>query len=184
MSRDMDNCRGSGIGVFVQCEKGYVVVPSYSEAIAFDNEGRQVQHWDQGGGHHENWLEAIAARDPKKLNAEIEEGHRSSSLCHTANVSYQLGKKVRTGEIAEQIAYHELLSVAFDRMLGHLRGHGVDVDGSEPVLTMGEWLAVDPSTESFVDNDSANELRTREYRQPFAVPDIERELATQAASAG
>ncbi|RIK83849.1 MAG: dehydrogenase [Planctomycetota bacterium] len=182
-SGEMDRYRGSQIGVFVQCEKGYVVIPSYSEATAFDHEGRQVKHWQQGGDHHDNWLEAIAARDPQKLNAEIEVGHRSSALCHTANVSYRLGKKLPTPEIAERIAYDELLSVAFDRMLGHLRAHGVAVDGSEPVLTMGEWLTVDPATESFVGNDAANELRTRQYRQPFEVPDIERELATQAAAA-
>ena len=35
--RNMDNYRGSRIGVIVQCENGYVVVPSYSSATAFDN---------------------------------------------------------------------------------------------------------------------------------------------------
>ena len=34
----MDNYRGSRIGVIVQCERGYVLVPSYVEAIAYDNE--------------------------------------------------------------------------------------------------------------------------------------------------
>ncbi|MCC6493685.1 MAG: Gfo/Idh/MocA family oxidoreductase [Pirellulales bacterium] len=180
-SGEMDQFRGSQIGVFVQCEKGYVLVPSYSGAVAFDNDGNRVKEWSGGGGHHDNWLAAIAARDPKLLNAEIEVGHRSSSLCHTANVSYQLGKKRRTGEIAEQIAYSELLSTAFDRMLGHLRAHGVEVDGDEALITMGEWLTIDPATETFVGSDRASELRTREYRQPFAVPDVERELAAQAA---
>ena len=68
-------------------------------------------------------------------------------------------------------------------MLGHLRANGVDVDG-DAVLTMGEWLELDPATEKFVGNEKANELRTRVYRKPFVVPDIESQLATQSASAG
>ena len=28
----MDEFRGSGVGVFVQCEKGHVLVPNYSRA--------------------------------------------------------------------------------------------------------------------------------------------------------
>jgi hypothetical protein len=113
----------------------------------------------------------------------VQEGHLSSALCHTGNVSYRLGEKTPTREIAERIAGNELLSNSFDRMLGHLRANGVDVDG-DAVLTMGEWLTLDPVTEKFVDNDKANELRTRVYRKPFVVPNVESELATQSAAAG
>ena len=35
--------RGSQIGVIVQCEKGHVVVPSYTSATAFDLEGNQLE---------------------------------------------------------------------------------------------------------------------------------------------
>jgi predicted dehydrogenase len=180
---NMDRFRGCGIGVIVQCENGYVVVSSYSDAIAYDNKGEIVKEWHGGSGHHDNWLKAVAAHDPKLLNAEVQEGHLSSALCHSGNVSYRLGEKTPTREIAERIAGNELLSNSFDRMLGHLRANGVDVDG-DAVLTMGEWLTLDPATEKFVDNDKANELRTRVYRKPFVVPDVESELATQSAAAG
>jgi len=179
---DMDKYRGSGVGVIVQCEKGHVLIPSYTGATAYDSDGKEVKEWSGGGGHHDNWLKAIAARDPKQLNAEILEGHLSSALCHTGNVSYRLGKKTATGEIAEQVKSNELLADSFQRMLKHLKANGVDVDG-EAVITQGEWLTVDPATETFVGNDRASELRTREYRKPFVVPDIERELAGQAAAA-
>jgi predicted dehydrogenase len=49
----------------------------------------------KGGGeraHFDNFLTAVKARDPGKLNAEILEGHLSSALCHLANVSYRLGR--------------------------------------------------------------------------------------------
>ena len=48
---------------------------------------------------------------------------------------------------------------------------------------MGEWLTVDPETEQFVKNDEAMKLWTREYRKPFVVPDIEREMAGQLGAA-
>ncbi|WP_428305940.1 Gfo/Idh/MocA family protein [Lacipirellula sp.] len=179
---NMDRFRGSGVGVVVQCENGYVVIPSYSDAIAFDNKGEKVKEWHGGSGHHDNWLEAVAAHDAKKLNAEVLEGHLSSALCHTGNVSYRLGAKTPTREIADQLAANELLSNSFERMLGHLRANDVDVDG-DAVLTMGEWLTLDPESEKFVDNDKANELRTRVYRKPFVVPDVESELASQSAAA-
>jgi predicted dehydrogenase len=141
----MDQYRGCDIGVIVQCEKGYVLVPNYSQAVVFDNSGEEIKRWDEGGRHHENWLKAVAARDPKLLAADIQEGHLSSALCHAGNVSYRVGKKARLGEIAERVAGNELLAVSFDRMLGHLRANDVDVDG-DVQLTCGEWIEVDPKT--------------------------------------
>jgi predicted dehydrogenase len=181
--RDMDNYRGSGIGVIVQCEKGHLLIPSYSEVIAYDSDGERIKRFEGGGGHHDNWLKAIAARDRKMLNADIVEGHYSSALCHAGNVSYRLGKKVDTAEITEAVKSNELLADGYARMLEHLEANGVDVS-SEPVITMGESLTVDPKTDQFVGNDDAAKLFAREYRKPFAVPDIERELAGQSAAAG
>jgi predicted dehydrogenase len=176
----MDRYRGAGVGVVVQCEKGYVLIPSYHDATAFDNEGNVVKEWDEGGGHHDNWLEAIAAGDRGMLNADIVEGHLSSALCHTPNVSYRLGKKARAGEIAEAVAANELLANSVDRMFGHLRANGVDIDREESV-TLGEWLTVDPKTEQFVDNDAAAELWTRKYREPFVIPNLEGDTSVAAA---
>jgi len=47
-----------------------------------------------GGDHYANFLKAVKARDPKLLNADIEEGHLSSSFCHLGNISYRLGRKL------------------------------------------------------------------------------------------
>jgi predicted dehydrogenase len=180
---EMDEYRGSSIGVIVQCEKGHVLIPSYSSVVAFDNDGNTVKEWEGGAGHHDNWLKAIAARDPKLLNAEIHEGHLSSALCHTGNISYRLGKKAPTAEIAEHVKDNELLADSLARMLKHLNANGVATPDGEAVLTQGEWLSIDPKSETFVDNDRASELRARKYRQPFAVPDIERDLGEQSAAA-
>ncbi|HYO23765.1 MAG TPA: Gfo/Idh/MocA family oxidoreductase [Lacipirellulaceae bacterium] len=180
-ARGMDEFRGSQIGVIVQCEKGHILIPSYTDAFAFDADGKKIKEWHGGGGHHDNWLEAIAARDPKLLHADIQEGHLSSALCHTGNISYRLGKKAATAEIAAAVKDNELLADGFKRMCDHLKANGVEIDG-EPTITMGEWLTINPATEEFVGNEAATALRTREYRAPFVVPDIEREAAGQSAA--
>jgi predicted dehydrogenase len=180
---DMDKFRDSDIGVIVQCEKGHLLVPSYSKAIAFDSDGEKIKEFEGGGAHHDNWLAAIAAHDRNKLNADIVEGHYSSSLCHAGNISYRLGKKASADEIAEQVKSNELLADSYARMLKHLEANGVDLSG-DSALTLGESLQVDPKSDQFVGNDEAARLFTREYRKPFAVPDIERELAPQSAAAG
>lgn len=178
---EMDDYRGSGVGVVVQCEKGHLVIPSYSETFAYDNDGNEIKSWRGGGNHHDNWLEAIAAGDYKKLHADVHTGHVSSTLCNLGNVSYKLGKKTSTDEIAEAVSKNEVLADGFRRMCEHLRANAVEIDG-EPALAMGPWLDVDTESEQFVNNDAAMELWSRKYRAPFVVPDIEREAAGQSAA--
>jgi predicted dehydrogenase len=166
----MDRYRGSVVGVVVQCEQGHVMIPDYTTAIVYDLDGTEVKRFEGSVSHHGNWLQAITAGDPARLNAEVQEGHLSSALCHVGGVSHRLGKPATASEAAEKVVGSDLLSDAFERMASHLRANGVDVD-SEPVLTLGEWVDVDPATETFSGNDAAAALRTREYRKPFAVPD-------------
>ncbi|MEX2185561.1 MAG: Gfo/Idh/MocA family oxidoreductase [Pirellulales bacterium] len=51
--------------------------------------------------HIANFLDAI--RGAEKLNAEIELGHLSSSLCHLGNIATRLGRSLRFDPKAEQI---------------------------------------------------------------------------------
>ena len=165
--------RGSQIGVIVQCEKGHVVVPSYTSATAYDREGNQIQKWDGGGDqlHYRNFLEAVASRNPKHLNAEVLEGHLSSALCHTGGVSHQLGKKATANEIRDRIKAYPVFTDSFERMVGHLALNGIDTD--EPVLTLGPMLEMSTSAERFTNLDEANALVRREDRAPFVVPEIQ-----------
>ena len=115
----MDRYRGSQIGVIVQCENGYVLVPSYTSATAYDNQGNVVKEWSGGGNHHDNWLMAIASRDRSQLNAEIREGHLSSSLCHTGLISHQVGEKKTAAEIAEAM---NMTEAQYQQAVDQLRG--------------------------------------------------------------
>ncbi len=183
----MDNIRGSRVGVLVQCENGFVIVPNYVSAQAYDRNGNLVKQWstehDALKAHQDNWLAAVAARDPSRLNADIHEGHLSSSLCHLGGISQRLGERARAGAIMEKIAGNPLLSNSFDRMASHLRANDVDIDG-EAVINLGPLLEVDTKAEKFTNSDAANELRSRaKQRDGYAVPDLER-AGTKTAAAG
>ena len=168
-SAEMDMYRGSRVGVVVQCDRGHVLVPNYQLAVAFDDQGTEIQRWEGAVNHFHNFLEAVSEGDRSKLNVGIEEGHVSSALCHTGTISHQLGRPLPISEIREHVQSSELLADSVDRMSAHLRRNEVEPEG----LTCGPWLTMDPATERFVGNTQANDRLTREYRKPFVIEEIE-----------
>ncbi len=165
----MDEYRGSRVGVILQCEKGYVVIPSYSEAIVYDGDGKELQRFKGGGNHFVNFLDCVRSRKRENLNADILEGHLSSALCHTGAISHRLGEKKTAEQIADSIKSNELYTDSFKRMGEHLKANGVDLN--TPAITIGPWLDMDPATERFKDNEAANALLTRPYREGYVVPE-------------
>ena len=75
--------------------------------------------------HFQNFIDCVRSRKREDLSCEVEQGHLSTSLCHLANISYRVGRK----------------------------------------------LEFDPETETFPGDDEANRWLTREYREPYVVPD-------------
>jgi predicted dehydrogenase len=45
--------------------------------------------------HAANFVAAIRNQSPEKLNQEIEEGHKSTLLCHLGNISYRVGRTLK-----------------------------------------------------------------------------------------
>jgi predicted dehydrogenase len=170
----MDNYRRTGVrvGDFVQCEGGYFPCGDAGGWI-FDNDGKKIKQFvgRGGAGHHENFIKAVRSRKVSDLNADIEVGHLSASLCHMANISHRLGKKMTPGEIKLVIGDNAEMMDSFNRMLEHLVVNEVDLE-KEPI-TMGPMLTMDPQTERFVGENSemANMFVKRNYREPFVVPE-------------
>jgi predicted dehydrogenase len=186
-SKEMDRYRGSAVGVVVQYENGYVTVPNYTAAAAFDNSGKMLKRWgnfaapkdgsdpgspDNSGeeSHYANFIRAVRSRKPSELSADILEGHLSSALCHTGNISYLVGQKAAPDTIREKIKGNKETAETYDRMAEHLAANGVDIEKDQ--LTLGEVLQMNPQTEKFVGHAEGDKLLTREYRAPFVVPDL------------
>ena len=167
--KGMDRYKGAGIGIVIECEGGHVTVPSYSGATAYDKAGEQLKKWSGSQDHYANFIKAVRSRKKEDLNADILEGHLSSALCHTGNISYRLGKKAAPAAVREAIKGDKGFDESFGRMAEHLAANEVDLATEQ--VTLGIPLKMDPKTERFLDNDPANALLTRPYRPGFVVPE-------------
>jgi hypothetical protein len=146
------------------------LIPDYTTAEAFDKDGKSIKKWKGAESHFANFLKAVRSRKSSDLNAEILEGHLSSALCHTGNISYRLGTKAEPGVIRENFKADKEATDSLDRMIEHLAVNGVDVKKDE--LVLGEFLKMNPQTETFIGNTNADAMLTRQYRKPFEVPRI------------
>jgi hypothetical protein len=167
-SKNMDRYRGVDIGVVVDCEGGSMLIDNYTSATMVDKDGNRLKKFEGSSSHFANFIAAVRSRKQKELKADILEGHLSSALCHTGNISYRLGKKHTPEEIRDAVKNNGDLAEALGRMEQHLGANNVDLHTSP--ATLGPILKMNPKTERFSDNHLANLLLTREYRKPFVVP--------------
>jgi predicted dehydrogenase len=174
----MDKYKGQSVGTVVECEGGYMTDTGYtSSPVAYDNDGKLVKKFtladveggEDNGGHFENFIKAVRSRDVKDLHADIKEGHLSSALCHTGNISYRMGKPVQASEIEGAIKDNKAATETWDRFKEHLANNEVELKGDTKAV-LGAYLEMDPKTERFTNNEKANEMLTRQYRAPFVVP--------------
>jgi hypothetical protein len=158
---------GTSVGVIYYGSEGYAVSDTYSHGTVFTPDGQKVKEFKGGENHFANFIKAVKSRKVSDLNADIEEGHLSSALCHLGNVSYRLGK-VEKGVNAEALNLAKDERDSYDRMIEHLKDR--QLDPSALAFHVGRRLKFDPKTETFPGDEEANRMLTREYRKGFEVP--------------
>lgn len=168
------NYYGQGVGNIFHLEEGIIAGHRFlprngfgsSEAIPAQNVQARP-----GANHFANFIAAVRSGRRADLNADIEEGHYSSALCHLANISYRLGSNAafnpRTRAFGENREAVETLM----RMEDHLTGAPHSLRLADNQLKVGPRLEVQARTENFNGNADANRLLTREYREGFVVPE-------------
>ncbi len=91
-SKNDADLEGESFGISLHGEKGTMI---------FDSKGWHVRGMDGvtekavGGfdtGHVKNFLDTI--RGDAKLTADVEEGHKSTRLCHLGNIAFRVGRVV------------------------------------------------------------------------------------------
>jgi hypothetical protein len=178
----MDKYKGASVGIVIECEGGYVTVPSYGTANVYDNSGKEIKTFKDSPTmpdgskrpegtrvHFDNFQKACRSRKYEDLYADIEQGHLSSALCHTGNISFRVGNVSEPEAIEAAIKGNAIFAEAYGRMLEHLKKNNVDI--SKEKLTLGAPLKMDGKAERFTDNEAANALLTRKYRAPYVVPE-------------
>jgi predicted dehydrogenase len=166
--QQMDHYRGIRIGEVIQCENGYI-----AGGGAYDNQGNRIKQFirTEGSGHFDNFFKAVRSRQVSDLNGDIETGHISSALCHLANISYQIGEIATGPKIMDALGNTSYYLETFTRFQEHLLANTVDIHQTPRYL--GPWLTFDGLNETFTGEFSqeANMLLTRNYREPFVVPE-------------
>ena len=163
--------RGGSVAVFVECEKGWAAIRNYGSVQIYDNDDKKIKEFKGGGDHFGNFIQAVRSRNPKDLNAEILEGHLSSALCHTGNISHRVGKDASVEDIRDFAKKDGHALEAVDRMIDHLAVKN-EVDLKATPLTQGSALKMNAQDETILGHAAASKLLTREYRKPFVVPEI------------
>jgi predicted dehydrogenase len=170
--RNMDNYRGTRVGICIICEGGYFVGGSGGGWV-YDNNGKKIKQFKGSGGegHHANFIRAVRSRKVSDLKADIVEGHISSALCHMGNISYQIGNQASPDEIKAVSQGDPELGDSYDRFMKHMAANEVDLNATPAIL--GPMLTMDSNTEKFTGEHSfnANMYLKRNYRREFEVPE-------------
>jgi len=165
---DPDRSRNR-IGVVFYGTEGTAIQWGYGSSSIMDADGKVVRNIKGGSDqdHYDNFLNAVRSGDRSSLNADIEDGHLSSALCHLGNISYLLGTVAPVEEIAET-QRDATERATLDATVEHLKYNNVDL--TETPMTLGPQLALSGETFTGERSAEANTLLTREYREPFVLP--------------
>ena len=161
--------RGASVGVVFMGEKGYLVSGSYGKLKAFDHDGKEIAVFEGSANHYENFLDAILADDPAKVNAPIRDGHLSAAMGNLANISYMLGKEAPLTQVEAPFPGSDAANGSFEGFCKHLAANGVEAKSCS--IRRGPELTFDSATEKFTGAhaEEANPLLTRKYRGAFVV---------------
>jgi hypothetical protein len=163
--------KGIRCGNVVHCEGGYFACGEFGGGWAYDNDGKKVKQFFADGAqdHQQNFIDAMRSRKIEDLNADVTEGHISSSLCHLGNISHRLGKKSSPETISNELKDHQGMTDAFERFQTHLDANEIDI--SKEKATLGPLLTMNPETETFIGAraDDANKMLTKKYRKSFVI---------------
>jgi len=86
----------SGFGVTFHGDKGTMVLLDSGSKI-YDMRNKEVSSAPGGGGDADHFLNFLTCvREGGRPNADIEEGHKSTLLCHLGNIAERTGRTITT----------------------------------------------------------------------------------------
>src|SRR5262245_431240 len=89
---------GNGFGISFHGEKGTIVLDG-SNYTMYDLQNKEIGGRKAGGSEKEhiaNFLDCV--KTGKRPNADIEEGHKSTLLCHLGNIAHRVNRVLTTSE--------------------------------------------------------------------------------------
>jgi len=98
-------------GISIHGDKGTLIFKGDGWEVRGGDGAKEAAGKDMVGAHQKNFIDAI--RGDAKPNAEIEVGHKSTTLCHLGNIAYRTGKTLKFDaktETTDDAAANKLLS--------------------------------------------------------------------------
>lgn len=92
---------GESFGIAFHGEKGTLVIDSKGWHVKDGDEASEKASGGIEAAHVQNFVDAI--RTGAKLNADIEEGHKSTLLCHLGNAAFRSGKTLQFDAKADTV---------------------------------------------------------------------------------
>ncbi|MBN2294139.1 MAG: Gfo/Idh/MocA family oxidoreductase [Pirellulales bacterium] len=166
-SKETPSFRGVRTDVCAECDGGYLMVRS---GRAYDKKGKLIEEFPTGDYHFANFIAALRSGRREDLNADVLEGHRSTTVTHLGNISLRLGEKATPEAMRKQTADTPAFAKEVDNLLAHLKANGVQTE--KKTVTLGPWLEVDRENECFKNNDDANRLVRGTYRAPWLITEV------------
>ncbi|MFP4171383.1 MAG: Gfo/Idh/MocA family protein [Candidatus Hydrogenedentota bacterium] len=169
------NYRGVGTGYLLQFENGYYT-GRRGAGEAYDADGNEIQSFsgDAGGGHLQNFIDAVREQDRSILNAEVETILPSIQLCHMANIAYRVGElhqgEFTPDELNELASDFEGWSDQVESFFEHLDRNDIDTEAEDVHVT--SVVEFDPETGYLAGDSDTEENRVfqrREYREPYVL---------------
>jgi hypothetical protein len=162
--------KGIRTGNIIHCEGGYV-----AESKAYDHDGKAIMKFENfltGPEHMKNFIDSVRAGKYTKDVLHIRHGHNAACLSHMANVSYRLGKAMKTGEIKERLQGDKFGRELLAEFLKNLANNHIDTDAQQ--IIAGPWLDFDPGSHRFTGEFAAeaNKLCEKEYAAGFELPEV------------
>ena len=138
---------------------------------AYDLDGKAIKQYKGDGGkdHTRNFINAIRKGSGASLACEIEVGHKSTTMCHLANVGYRAGEAASPDEMMENLKGHADAVDTLESILAQLGRNNIDLK-RQPMI-VGPKLTYDQDSETFVgDNaEKASQFIRLNRRKAFDV---------------
>lgn len=168
-----DALNGHRVAIQVKCRDGSYI-GYLTGGWIYDNDGKKVQQFTGDGGvaHHQNFVEAVRARKPEMLAADIEKGHLSAGLSHLGNISHRLGAPAKGAEIRQAVEGIAPMAELVSEFNEHLLMNSVDVLKTPRIL--GASLEFDSANQQFTGDRAAdaNAMLTKSYRPGFEIKEV------------
>jgi len=88
---------------------------SYERGIAL----KELAEEEGEGNNFQNFIDCVRSRRWQDLNAEILDGHMSTSLCHLANISFKTGRKLTFNPYSERFVNDDDANSYLTRIYRH-----------------------------------------------------------------